>query len=269
MTTPLPLPIRILVKGPSTVIVMSEKDVSCDHFTFPRALEQALLAAGRPAEVRVSAMAGDRAKDLVRSFESEVLGWSPDVVIVLNGQYEAMHYVLPYWLERHANSLATRPGRIREFYRRRLIRPVWFSLARFQARADATFDSHVRRRRPRRMKADLRRYIERTLPVNRPLILLWQFLTPRPRVRSWFPGMGERTLVINAAIAELVAEFDDPAVRLFDLPEVVARRLPEDDDPAPDGLHYTAKLHRIIGEELCEIVSDWADLHEHIRLKPD
>jgi hypothetical protein len=103
-----------------------------------------------------------------------------------------------------------------------------------QARADVHSNSNIRRGRPRKVVTILRRYIERSLRVSRPLILLFQFLQPSPNVHSWFPGMGERITVMNAAIGALVAEIDDPAVRVFDLPALVDRRLPEGEEPTPE-----------------------------------
>jgi hypothetical protein len=188
MTTPLPLPVRVLVKGASTVVAKSEWGGPREDFTFPRAVEAALLEAGRPADVRTVGKASQRAKTTLRTWESEILAWSPDVVVLVYGHYESIHYVLPWWLERHANSLRRRPGLVREAYRKYLLRPGWMALARLQSRLDKRFNSTLFRSRPRRVAADLERLIERCQSVDSPLVLLLDLLPPGPRARSWFPA---------------------------------------------------------------------------------
>jgi hypothetical protein len=265
MTTPLPLPVRVLVKGASTVVAKSEWGGPREDFTFPRAVEAALLEAGRPADVRTVGKASERAKTTLRTWETEILAWSPDVVVLVYGHYESIHYVLPWWLERHANSLRRRPGLVREAYRKYLLRPGWMALARLQSRLDKRFNSTLFRSRPRRVAADLERLIERCQSVDSPLVLLLDLLPPGPRARSWFPGMAQRIDVMNAAIAAMVARVDDPDVRIFHVGDVVTRHLPPGAEPTPDGFHYSAALHRAIGRELGEEILTWAAKQPHLQ----
>jgi hypothetical protein len=269
MTTPLPLPMRVLVKGASTVVAMSEWGNPREDFTFPRALEAALYEAGRPAEVRTVGVASERAKSTLKNWEREILAWSPDVVILVYGHYESIHYLLPWWLERHANSLKRRPGRVREAYRRRVLRPAWVSLAKTQSKLDARFDSTIRRNRPRQVAADLELLIERARSAGRPLVLLLDLLPPGERARSWFPGMPERIAVMNKTIAAMVAKVDDPEVRVFHVLDVVERTVPDGENPTPDGFHYSAPLHRAIGRALGEEVLAWAAKQSHLQALVD
>jgi hypothetical protein len=264
MTTPLPLPMRVLVKGASTVVAMSEWGRPREEFTFPRAMEAALLEAGRPAEVRAIGVASERAKSTLRHWESEILAWSPDVVILVYGHYESIHFVLPWWLERHANSLRGRPGVVREAYRKYLLRPVWMTLAKLQSRLDRRLDSTIRRSRPRRVTADLERLIERIQSVNHPLVLLLDLLPPGPRARSWFPGMAERLDVMNKAIAATVEHVGDADVRIFHVADVADKYVPADEEPTPDGFHYAPMLHREIGRALADEVLAWAAKQPHL-----
>lgn len=266
MPEALPLPIRILIKGASTVVAMSEQGNPREDFTFPRALEQALLQAGRPADVRTVGVASERAKSTLNHWEHEILAWSPDVVILVYGHYESIHYLLPWWLERHANSLKRRPGPVRERYRSRVLRPAWVSLASMQAKLDTRFDSTIRTNRPRRVAADLERLIARAQGVGHPLVLLPTLLRPTGKANSWFPGMGERIDVMNETVAAMVAKLDDPDVRIFDIPAVVAKTVPAGENPTPDGFHYSAPLHRAIGQALGDEVLDWAATQPHLKL---
>jgi hypothetical protein len=265
MTTPLPLPMRVLVKGASTVVAKSERGGAREEFTFPRALEAAVLEAGRPVEVRTIGKASELTKNTLRNWESEILAWSPDVVILVYGHFESIHYILPRWLERHANSLRRRPGLVREAYRKYLLRPTWMALARFQSRLDARFDSTFFAHRPRRVAADLERLIERCQSVDHPLVLLLDLLPPGPRARSWFPGIAQRLDVMNQAIAAMVARVDDPDVRVFHVGEVAARHVPDGAEPTPDGFHYSGALHREIGRALSEEILVWAAKQPHLQ----
>lgn len=264
---PLPLPIRVLVKGASTVGVASPMGGPRTDFTFPRAIEAELLAHGRPAVVRTISVASERTKDTLRHWEREMVGYSPDVVILVYGHYETVHLFLPWWLERHANSQKVRTGKIRERYRKSFLRPTWMMLARLQARLDRTIDPTIRRSRPQRVVADLERLIGRIRYVHSPLIFLFEFQPPASRFRSWFPGMAERIRVMNLAIEDLVKRLDDPEIRYFRTSPLVAEHAVGDLDVAtPDGFHYSPELHRAIGRALAASIMDWADTQDHLKI---
>lgn len=267
MPEPLPLPIRILVKGASTVGVASPMGGPRTDFTFPRAVEAQLLADGRPAVVRTITVASERTKDTLRHWEREMMGYSPDVVILVYGHYETIHLFLPWWLERHANSLRARPGRIREAYRRSVLRPVWMTLAKLQAKLDKTIDPTIRRSRPRRVAADLERLIGRIRFLHSPLVFVFELQPPARRYQSWFPGMTARMAEMNRELAALVERLDDPDIRYFRTSGLVAEHAGGDLDVAtPDGFHYSPELHRVIGTELARQIADWADTQEHLKI---
>lgn len=257
---------RILAKGASTVVAMSERGALRHEFTFPRALQQALHEAGHPAEVRTVGKAAEQAQTPLKHWEDEILAWSPDVIILVYGHFESIHFLLPRWLERHANSLRRRPGAIREGYRKQVLRPAWVSLAKTQSKLDARFDSTARAGRPRRAAADLQRLIERASEVNHPLILLPNLLPPGPRAASWFPGMPQRIEIMNASIAAMVEGLNDSNVRVFDVPTIIEQTVPAGEDPTPDGFHYSAALHRAIGRALAAEVLVWAEDQPHLQI---
>jgi lysophospholipase L1-like esterase len=266
MADPLALPIRVLVKGASTVGWSSGMGGPRTDFTFPRVIEQQLLQAGRPVEVRTHSVSSERTKTTLLRWEAEMVGYSPDVVVLVYGHYETIHLFLPWWLERHANSLKQRPGRIREAYRRVLLRPVWMFLARMQARADTLLDPTIRRSRPRRVAADLERLIEHIQELHSPLVFLFELLPPAKRYRSWFPGMAKRITAMNDGIADLVARLDNPDVRLVKISAIVDEYAGGDLDIAtPDGFHYSPEIHRLIGAQLADEIAAWADTQPHLQ----
>jgi GDSL-like Lipase/Acylhydrolase family len=267
MPDPLPLPIRVLVKGASTVGWASPMGGPRTDFTFPRVIEQQLLQAGRPVEIRTHSVPSERTKSTLLHWEDEVIGFSPDVVILVYGHYETVHLFLPWWLERHANSLKKRSRPIRNAYRRHVLRPVWMFLAKLQARADVALDPTMRRSRPRRVAADLEALIEHIQELHSPLVFLFELLPPAKRYQSWFPGMAARIEVMNEAIGGLVARLDNPNVRYKRIRRIVEEHAGGDLNVAtPDGFHFSADIHRIIGTELAEEIREWADTQAHLQV---
>jgi hypothetical protein len=267
MPDPLPLPMRILVKGASTVGWLGEMGGPRSDVGFPRAIEAALHKAGRPAEVRTNSVASERVKTAVRRWEREFVGYSPDVVILVYGHYETIHLFLPRWLERHANSLAVPPRRWSSFYRDHILHPVWMYLARMQARLDKRIDSTIRRDRPRNVARDLEKLIGHTQELGSPLVYLFEYVHPAKRYQSWFPGMAPRIDVMNQTLEDLVKRIDKPNVRFFRVSEMVDKYADGDLEVAtPDGFHYSPYLHRMIGEQLAREIAEWADTEPLLQL---
>ena len=265
MPEPLALPIRVLVKGASTVSWASGMGGPRTDFTFPRAIEASLLGDGRPADVRTISVPSERTKSTLLHWEREILGFSPDVIVLVYGHYECVHLFLPWWLERHANSVSGLPRPLRELYRQKVLRPVWMSLAKLQARADSRLDPNIRRNRPKHVAADLERLITRQQEIASPLVFVFELLPPAKRFQSWFPGMAARIEVMNDALGDMVARMDLPTVRFFKTSELVQRHYGGDVDIAtPDGFHYTPELHAEIGAELARRIAEWADTQPHL-----
>jgi hypothetical protein len=261
------MPMRVLVKGASTVNWVSFMGGPRSDFTFPRALEAELLAQGRPVEVQTISVASERTSTTLLRWEREVLGFSPDVVVLVYGHYETIHLFLPRWLERHANSLKARPRTLSKLYRKYLLRPTWMFLARLQAKADTMVDPAIQRFRPRNVAADLRTLIGHQQKVGSPLVYVFELLPPAERRRTWFPGMARRVEVMNETLSAMVAAIDKPNVRYFKTSELLNKYAEGDLDVAtPDGFHFTPHLHRMIGVELARDIAEWADTQPHLQL---
>lgn len=268
MPTPQQLPIRVLVKGASTVGWSSPMGDARENLFFPRVIEQELLRSGRPALVQTHSVPSERTKSTLRHWEDEMIGYSPDVVVLVYGHYECIHLFLPWFLERHVNSLKQRPGRVGAFYRKRILRPVWMTLAKLQARLDPKYAT-VRRARPQRVAADLERLIGHIQDLHSPLVYCFELLPPAKRFQSWFPGMAARVRVMNDTIEGLVKKIDRPNVRYLRVSEIVDEVTGGDVDAAtPDGFHYSPAMHRSIGERLARDISGWADEQAHLAPPP-
>jgi hypothetical protein len=266
VSEPLELPIRVLIKGASTIVFIAEMGGPRSDFNFGRVVESEILRAGRPAEVRVSGVPSYLAKHSVRDWEQDVLGWSPDVVVVHHGHYESIHYVLPRWIERHANSTRGRPGgRIRTFYRRKVLRPLWVSLAKVQSRADRRFNSTLFARKLRRVGTDVEGFIRNVQTVGSPLVLVMEVVPPGRRWQSWMPGLTERTALMNDGLRSAVERIDRPNVRFVPTLQTLTAELEPGEEPTPDGGHYSARAHRVLGEILSREILQWADTQAHLQ----
>lgn len=259
------LPVRVLVKGASTVNWVSWMGGPRTDFIFPRAIEQTLLDDDRACQVQTITMTSEKTSTILRTWQSEILGFSPDVIVLVYGHYETIHLFLPRWFERHANSLKATRRPLNDFYRQRLLRPVWMFLARLQAKIDTRLDPTVRRNRPVHVAADLEEYISQVQKVGSPLVFVFELLPPAQKYRTWFPGMTARMQVMNEAIADMVKRVGKPNVRYFPVSEIIDKYCDGDLERAtPDGFHYTPELHGLIGEHLAREISRWADTQPHL-----
>lgn len=263
------MPIRVLVKGASEVVFVADMGGPRSDFNFGRALEAEILQAGRPAEVRVVGAPSDLAKFSLRTWEQDVLGWSPDVLVLHHGHYESIHFFLPRWLERHANSTRWRPGRMMELYRKKVLRKVWVSLAKAQSRLDARLDSLLFARKLRRVAADVEKLITNVQTVGSPLVLVLEVVPPGRRWQSWFPGLIERTAFMNAELEAAVHRIGRPNVKFVRTVPALTAQLQPGEEPTPDGGHYSPQAHRIIGALLGAEILAWAETEPHLRPAAD
>jgi hypothetical protein len=265
MPTPLPLPLRVLVKGASTVNWVSWMGGPREDFIFPRVIQEQLLAGGRPTEVQTITMTSERTSSILGTWQAEVLGYSPDVIVLVYGHYETIHLFIPRWLEVHANSLRWAPRRIGSAYRRLVLRPAWKALARAQAKVDSILPPTLRRGRPRQVAADLERYISHVQGVGSPLVLVFELLPPGSRYRTWFPGMARRIEVMNDTLRTMVEGIGRDDVRWFPVTPLVDEHVAGDIDLAiPDGFHYSPQMHRHIGTALAREIDAWAATQNHL-----
>lgn len=265
MPSPRPLPLRVLVKGPSTVNWTSWMGGPRQDLTFPRVIEEQLLESGRPVDVQAITMTSEKATRLLATWQREVLGFSPDVIILAYGHFESVHLFLPRWLERHGNSFKTRRGPIRKLYRRHVVRPVWRGLAQVQAKVDAVVGPYVGVRRARRLGADLEQYISQVQKVGSPMVLLFEVLPPGPRIAGWFPGMARRIALANREMESVVQRVGLEHVRMFPIMPLAEKHAEGDMGLVqPDGFHYSPQMHRHIGEALAVEIDAWAATQSHL-----
>ncbi len=247
------------MKGSSPATWVSFMGGPPTDYTYPRVIERELLATGRNATVRNLAVTSERVHTGLKNWERQVFGWSPDVVILHYGLFEAVHLALPHALERHVNSLRGRPGPVRETYRSYALRPTWKGLAMAQQRLDGALPAAVFRRRASRFADDLTQLVRRIQQIGSPLVLLPEITPAGERWATWFPHIGERIDMINAALDEVVVRLDRDNVRTFGTREVLEPLVAAGHDVVPDGGHYTVAAHALIGRALAAEIRTWCE----------
>ncbi len=256
---------RILVRGASTVGWSGRMKGPRSHLGFPRVVERELVAGGQPAEVRSFTVGGMPTSEVVRTWERDVVGWSPDVVIYMVGHYETLHALWPNWLERHANNFnwLPRTGRVR--YRRSVLRPVWRALVKFQTLVDTRVPAALTRRRVRNAVKDVRHAVTQVREIQSPLVIVMEAPRPGSIARRLFPGMQDRLDSYNRQVHEWVGELGDPEVRVFRTNAVLDAAVPDRDAALPDGFHFSEVAHDAVGRALTEAMSGWLREQPHLR----
>ncbi|MCW2786463.1 MAG: hypothetical protein JWP74_2980 [Marmoricola sp.] len=249
MTSPLPHPVRVLVKGSSLVVMTPDWNGEPGAYTFPRWIQNGLHDRGRACEVINRGVTGELTRSAFDSWESEVMASAPDAVVYGYAYYECIHSLLPHWLERHVNTYNGRTGPLRTRYRGYLLRPVWKLLAQTQRVLDGRIRDRFFGRRKHRIIKDYELLIDRTrtLAPGSPLVFVLALFGPGGNAGTWFPGMQARIDAMNAGLVDMVERLGDPGVRLVPVRQL-ADQLDADEDPVPDGLHYSPRMRRIIGD---------------------
>ena len=103
-------PLRILVRGASTVSWIAQVEPGVDAWAYPRALEDALYHRGIPTSVRVSAPLASSSLHILRDADDEIFGFNPDVIVMNTGHMENLHMLLPIPFSRHVFTRTARPG---------------------------------------------------------------------------------------------------------------------------------------------------------------
>lgn len=266
MSNPLPLPIRVYVTGASTVGWSGTMSGPRTDMGFPRVLERDLLASGQATDIRCRSVAGMPTAEIRRSWERELVGFSPDAIVIMAGHYETLHVLWPQRLERYANSLSWAPRPLNALYRKRLLRPLWRLLVKFQTQVESKVPGAVWRRRVGNAVADIRKTIVQARQLHSPLVIVMEVPSPSAPGRYLFPGLPERIGHLNGLLAAMVAGFGEDDVRLFRTNELVESYADGDHEAAlPDGFHFAPPVHQLVGRRLAEEVGAWALTQPHLK----
>jgi hypothetical protein len=258
-----PVRLRGLVKGASSSVWVAPPGGSRTDQTFAWWLEVLLNSAGLPAQIRNAGSEGQKITQALCDWETEIQQWSPDVVVLNYAQYECMPGMLPRWLERHATGWHRHSGPIRNRYRQKVLNPTWRRLTRLQRRADELNLPRPFRSSTGKTILELERLVEQIQLAANPLVFVMDTWPIAPRWQKWFPKMSERISELGEAMTSWAKESSDPNLRLFRLSEIVAGH--DLEEALPDGVHFSAELHREIASELAREILPWAATQPHLR----
>jgi len=262
MSTPLQLPVRVLVKGASNVLMTSWMGGPRTDMPFPRVVEAELLAGGRAAEVRNAGELGMPIRRMYKTWEVDVARWSPDVILFAVGQYDVLHALLPYWLERMANRVDRRPSFTQRWWRkavRLLVRGV-LKTQRFVDRP-----SLLLKRRTRHALRDLAGYIKLSSNWGSPLIILLEIHPPTTAKMAWFGGWHNRIAAFNQGMRDIAANETSGNVLFVEMTDLTEQFDPGTPDELwADGIHFNPAMHRLVGQRLAGVIDDWAADQPHL-----
>lgn len=252
-------PLRIAVRGASSICVKSERPDTHRSPVFSRVIEAELRRRDHDAMVTAITVPGETSGKTLGSWERDYLGLQPDVAIFLIGHYETIHLLAPSWLERHANSRTWPQSAVQVWYRRLLLRPFWRTFRRTQGHIDSRMPAVLTRRRLRRVAANLAEILNQLQRSMDPLVIVMEIPMPGPVGRRAFPGITQRVTDMNQLLADVVASRNSPDVRLYRTTHALDTMTGGDPDTAvPDGFHLSAEFHVRVGRELADEIDIWA-----------
>ena len=258
-----PVRLRGLVKGASSSVWVAPPGGARTNQTFAWWLEVLLTSAGLPADIRNAGAEAQKVTKALCDWEREIQQWSPDVVVLNYAQYECMPGMVPRWLERHATGWHRHSGPVRNRYREKVLTPVWRRLTRAQRRADELKLPRPFRSSTAKTISELQRLVEQIQLAGNPLVFVMDTWPIALRWQKWFPRMNERTVELRQALEAWLGSSGGTNVRLFRLSEIVARH--DLEEALPDGVHFSADLHREIATELARQVLSWAHTQPHLQ----
>jgi lysophospholipase L1-like esterase len=260
-------PLSVVVWGNSCAFMTMPIDADGRGAIYGEVLRDRLAAAGVPATLRVQARWFDFLTRAVRRYESDIRPELPDVLVLQFGLNEAQPWLMPTRLIGHLLAEDRAVTRSARAYRRWFANRAWRRLRAYRRILAGPVGTRTWQTTPGRFEGTLRRAIRMTRYELGALVLVLDVNPPGSRLEHFLPGMTARHDRIRAAIESAVRSFDDPGVRLVRSSAVVEEL--GVDTALPDGLHFNADAHRLVGERLADEVLSWlADARPAARRRP-
>jgi lysophospholipase L1-like esterase len=244
---------RISVLGNSLPILMFPPRASRREATYPEHLERTLRDRGVDVEVRNDSRLFGLITEGYRRFQTDEVPWGPDVLVVHFGIIELQANVVPTVISRHLT--AQHPGGkgVVGLYRRRVMPKLWPKVRAYQRWACGHLGERTWRLPPAAFEAELRRLI-RVARRDKVLVLVCDINPPGPRLQHFMPGIEGRYDRYQTIIRRVVADADDPDVRLVRASAIAAAQT---EGAGTDGLHFTANGHAEMAAVLADQVEPW------------
>lgn len=249
--------VRVVVRGNSTGVNVGPVRESRAQGTYPEMLERFLRRDGVDALILNHCSTWERINDVFPDWFEPLSQLCPDVVVLNYGGAECQAHIFPTrfmaWVQKRrvAQPLGPIKGRISRLVDRRL--------RRFVARTIRLLSPRIKMRtwrlRPARFAAELERLIRAIRGKTMGLVLVMTVSPASPGVERLWWNLNARCARYSEIIRGVVTRADDPSVRLIDLDPIHARLGPK--VAMYDGLHWTAKGHEAIAEQMCAEIERW------------
>lgn len=250
-------PLSVVAFGNSVATMQLPPRSDRAQGTYVEVLADLLAAEGVPAVPHLESRWFDFLHTAMREYESRVRVHSPDVLIVQFGLNEYQPWLVPVWLTRHLmvqNQAATRTAKT---YRRLVAPRLWRAVRGYRRRVAPLVGMKTWQLTPHRFAGHLTRLLHNVRFEARPLVLVLDLDRPGGVLEHFLPGMRERHAVYQQVIARVVAEAQDPEVRLVRVSEITAGL---GEGAMVDAMHYTPETHEAVGRALAAEVVTW--LHD-------
>ncbi len=245
-------PLSVVVLGNSVAVLSIPGRTGATDGTYSEVLRDTLAQAGVPVRVVNEGRWFDFAVKGFRRYQGSVRAHLPDVLVLHYGLNEMQPWLLPVPVVRHFvtdHDVATRSGR---WYRTHIAARLWTAVRgyrRWAAPKVGTWQTT-----PARFGEVMRQLIRAARYDAKPLVLVLDVNPPGDVLRHFLPGIGARHAVVQRVLAETVASFNDPEVRLVEASRACALAGP---DASMDGMHLSPLGHRAVGELLAAEVLTW------------
>lgn len=247
-------PLSVVVLGNSVPILSIPGRSGADDGPYAEVLRDRLTAAGYPARVHLEGRWFDFAVAGLRRYEASVRAHLPDVLVVQYGLNESQPWLVPVPVLRHFVTDHAVTTRRDAWYRAHVAPSVWKQVRAYRRWAAARIGTRTWQTTPRRFGEAMHAIIRAARYDSRCLVLVLDVEHPGELLKHFLPGMPERHAVVQQVLADTVARFDDPEVRLVRVSELLAAAGPE---AIPDTMHYSPEGHRLVGEALAAEVLSW------------
>ncbi|ASO20688.1 lysophospholipase L1-like esterase [Actinoalloteichus hoggarensis] len=248
-------PLSVVVIGNSAVYQQAPARRRREEGVYAEEMRTLLRARGIDAALHMEGGWFDLITTPSRRYEPLIRNHFPDVVIIHYGAAEAGPYLMPFGLLRHLTRRSSPIGRAGELYRRVVVANAWRVARWYRQAMSAVVGDRTWQMRPTIFAAHLTNVVTQIRRDRRPLVLVVDITPAGDALEHFLPGIKKRHETYRTTIAEAVRRLDDSDVRVVPIVDLLAPLGWE--DAVPDGLHYSAKSHAILGQWLADTVVEW------------
>ena len=247
-------PLSVVVLGNSLSVLSLPGRTGGEDGSYAEVLRDSLAKSGVPVNVHLAGRWFDFATSAVGRYERDVRSHLPDVLIVQYGLNELQPWLIPVPVIRHLMSNQTAKRPIGPWYRQRLQKRIWKVVRAYRKAASGVVGMRTWQTTPNRFREAMHQIIRASRHDSRPLVLVLDIDQPGAALAHHLKRLPERHRVMQQVLRDVVDGFDDPDIRL-----VEASRIRDEagDGATADGMHYTPKGHRAIGEVLATDILNW------------